>query len=307
MTTSPLVGRKLDTNKSSSRQGNKPERLIIHHTAGGGNSLAIQMLSGTLGPNDKKVSSHYINLTTGELVGSVDEELRAWTTGWEADKNSITVETVNTTGAPNWEVSANQLESLAQLAADCSVRYNWGPLTRENVRGHKEFAATACPGPFIWANFDNIINRANEIRLLRLGQTTTPPVADPEPTTPGTLADLSKLIDRIVRGELGNGQERISALKAMGFNDDQVAAIKLEVDRRVAELRSGSVVATPTLEPKEEPLTSAILIAINKMILSIIRGDWGNGQERIDRLKAAGYSDGQIQALQAAVTERLKG
>ena len=295
MTTSKLVGRKLSTNKSSSRQGNTPKQFIIHHTAGGGNALALRMLSGTLGPNDKKVSAHYILLTTGELVGSVDEERRAWTTGWNADKTAITVETVNVSGAPHWGVTDRQIAMLGRLAADLSIRYNWGPLTRQNVRGHKEFAATACPGPSIWPRMDEIVAHANRVRARWLNADTS----NPTPTPPvGSLADLDLLIQKIIRGELGNGEERVNRLKTLGFNDQQIKAIATEVTRRYNEIRA---------EQAAKPPTSAELIEIHRMITSIIRGDWGNGKERIERLAAAGFTQDQIDALQAAVTERMKG
>lgn len=39
----------------------------------------------------------------------------------------------------------------------------------------------------------------------------------------------------------------------------------------------------------------------------IIRGDWGNGQNRKDALKAAGYSDSEIKQIQAEVNKRMEG
>lgn len=306
MTTSPLVGRKLSTNKSSSRRGNKPEMVIFHHTAGGGNAVAIRMLSGTLGPNDKKVSSHYINLTTGELVGSVDEERRAWTTGWAADKSAITVETVNTSGAPTWAVSDQQLENMSQLAADLSIRYNWGTLGRHNVRGHREFGSTACPGPYIWPRMDSIIARANQIREARIGKPADPQPAPPQDTpsdsqVPDSLAELSQLIDRIVRGDLGNGAERIAKLKSMGFDDTQIASVKTEVDRRVASLRNPrpTVASTPSN-------TTGALVYVDKIVKKIINGDYGNGADRVKNLKASGFNQEQIDSLQAEVNRRMR-
>lgn len=43
------------------------------------------------------------------------------------------------------------------------------------------------------------------------------------------------------------------------------------------------------------------------IVNQIIRGEWGNGQDRKDALKAAGYSDAEIKALQAEVNKRMDG
>ena len=161
MTFSPLTAYTRETLKRSSRQGNKPRRLIIHHTAGG--SLASNLHTLSAGPAKK--SATYLLDTPGDLIGLVPEEFRPWTSGsFTADGPAITVETINTTGAPTWRVSDAQIETLAQLAADCSRRYGWGRLTRDNVQGHRDYAATACPGPYLYPRLDHIINRANAIR-----------------------------------------------------------------------------------------------------------------------------------------------
>jgi hypothetical protein len=286
------MGRKFATNKKSSRKGHTPKKLIIHHTAGGSNALAIRMLSGTLREGDKKVSSHYILLTTAELVGSVEEEYRAWTTGWEADKEAITVETVNSSGAPDWRVTDAQIAKLGRLAADLSMRYGWGRLTRENVDGHREYAATACPGPWIWSRLDSIIAHANRVRDRWIAYENQ---ARPPETPEGGLVAIDELIKKIIRGELGNGQERIDNLRAMGFSDDAIRALAAEVTRRFNEIK----------EQEAAKPTTSDLIAIHKMIISVVRGEWGNGEERVRRLTEFGLTSDQIDALQAAVNDYM--
>lgn len=172
MVRSPLATRSVSTSKKSSREGSKITRLIIHHTAGGTNEGNVTLLSAN---NGYDVSAHYVLQTTGRFVAIVPEEYRAWTTGRAADLPSVTVETVNSSGAPSWAVTDAQLESLSQLAADLSKRYGWGRLTRSNVRMHREFMATACPGPYIAGRINQIIARANEIRD---GKPATPAAPD---------------------------------------------------------------------------------------------------------------------------------
>lgn len=165
MVFSKLATRTVSTTKHSSRQGNKITQFIIHATMGGGDESNVAYLS--TGKND--VSASYVLQTTGNLVGVVPEELRPWTTGWQADKNAVTVETVNSTGAPNWLVTEAQIQKLAELAADLCKRYGWGRLDRTRIRAHREFMNTSCPGDYLYSKFGEIITRANQI----LGKTIT--------------------------------------------------------------------------------------------------------------------------------------
>lgn len=160
MTWSPLMSRSVYTSKFSSRQGNTIERLIPHHTGGGSNVGALDFLANS----EKKVSATYVLLTTGELVGLVPEEFRPWTTGWTADKCAITVETVNSSGAPDWRVTDAQIDMLTLLAADIAKRYGWEKLNRsQRIRGHRQYADTLCPGPYLWGKFDTIVKGANTL------------------------------------------------------------------------------------------------------------------------------------------------
>lgn len=159
MTFSPLTAYAVEHhNKFSSRGGVVPRYLTIHHWAGvgGGDTRLVN-------PNEG-VSCNYILYGVGDLVGQVPEQFRAWTSGsWEADAPGITVETQNSGVGGEWPVTDAALEKLAQLAADLSTRYEWGRLDRSRVRGHREFASTTCPGPYLWARLGWIIDRANEI------------------------------------------------------------------------------------------------------------------------------------------------
>lgn len=143
-------------NKFASRQGRGVSRVIVHHWAGtqGGDSRLVN-------PN-ADVSTNYILYSDGTLVGQVPEEYRAWTSGsWDADSPSITVEVQNSTGAPHWRVSDKAIAKLIELIADIARRYRWGSVSSSRVRGHREFAATACPGPYLWPRLGSIRSQAN--------------------------------------------------------------------------------------------------------------------------------------------------
>ena len=169
MTFSSLVGRTFATTKQGPRYGKRPERLIVHHCANTNSEAMVRYLSGSGGGT----SATYCLTTGPELVGIVPEELRPWTSNavvggvnYDNDSNSVTVETVNLTGAPEWRVTDAQIEMLAQLAADLCKRYGWGKLDRRRVVGHREVLPngyTECPGPYLYAHLDWIVERGNQI------------------------------------------------------------------------------------------------------------------------------------------------
>ena len=178
MTYSARVNRTLYTNKSHDRGGYTVQRVIVHNWAGLTGGIERLVYS------DDEASANYIGLSDGSMIGSVPEERRAWTSGsYDVDAQSITVEIQNTTTAPNWQVSEASLNALVELIADIARRYGWGYVDRSRVRGHREFAATECPGPFLYGHLDGIITRVNS--LLRSGSHTS------APTGPSTYAMAS--------------------------------------------------------------------------------------------------------------------
>ncbi|MEA5051505.1 MAG: hypothetical protein VB021_08585 [Oscillospiraceae bacterium] len=94
-----------------------------------------------------------------------------------------------------------------------------------------------------------------------------------------SVDDLAK---EVIHGDWGNGQERKDRLAAAGYDFSSVQ------DRVNQLLKTGGVAGGKSVE---------------EIAREVIRGDWGNGQERKDRLAAAGYDYGTIQGK---VNELLK-
>ena len=111
------------------------------------------------------------------------------------------------------------------------------------------------------------------------------------------------LIEEIIRGEWGNGDERANRLLNAGYNPVKV---QTAVNRfLVGEDWENSNLENGNNEWKEESekisdYTETSLLANNQNIDSIaaevIQGDWGNGEERKERLKLAGYDYDEVQA-----------
>ncbi len=258
MTFSPLASRSVAHHNKHRGKG-PVNRLVIHHWAGTSGGDAHLM-----NPNSD-ASASYILYGSGELVGQVPEELRPWTTGPTGDAGSVTVETQNSTGAPEWKVSDAAVEKLAQLAADLSNRYGWGPLNRTNVRGHREFGSTACPGPYLYPRLDAIVARANQIRG---GQAPTPaPSGGTYTVAKGdTLSSIGK--------KYGVTRQKLQELNKLANPNVIKVGQKLRVP--------GGAAPAPT--PGRD------------IALEVYQGKWGNGADRANRLRAAGYDPSAVQA-----------
>lgn len=172
MTFSGLTNHIRVSEQSSSRNGCDIKYVLLHGQASTNNEATVDaMVSGS-----KEVSANYTIDNEGNIFGIVPEERRAWTSGSSSDggkgaqfdRESITIEIENSTGAPDWKFSAAAEESAARLIADIHKRHPNVVLIRINgVIGHRELWTlyrasypTACPQSL---NMDGINNRAREL------------------------------------------------------------------------------------------------------------------------------------------------
>lgn len=178
-----IADRTLYTAKSSARPaGQTIIGVLLHHWAGTGSS-GINRLVHSSDP----ASANYI-IADGQIIASVPENRRAWTSGSAtADNPRITIEVQNSAGAPNWPVSAANLAALIRLIAYLADKYVWGTLGPAHVRGHLEFQATACPGPYLWSRRAQIISAAQAAR-------TPEPAQTPAPTPAPTRTPLERVM-----------------------------------------------------------------------------------------------------------------
>lgn len=170
----------------------KIDTITIHHMAG---NLSVETCGRVF--HNKKGNSNYGIGSDGRVALYVEEKNGAWTSNSKAnDMRAITIEVANNSGAPNWTISPQALTSLIELCADCCRRNDikaliWSPNKSDrinhrngcNMTMHKDFAATACPGPFI-ESIEGLIAIAVNQRLTQSGYVLNgydyAPVFDPE-------------------------------------------------------------------------------------------------------------------------------
>lgn len=135
--------------KFSSRNGKKITRVVWHHMAGNltvRQFMAIMQSTRQMSPT---VSIH----TDGTVYAWCPEERRPWTTGtYVCDDQALTFELANDQIGGDWHISNTVLDLAAQIHAEWSKRY--GIPTTYSYRGaginmHKDWASTACPGPYL--------------------------------------------------------------------------------------------------------------------------------------------------------------
>ena len=307
----------MSPNHSGSRY-NSISKITIHHMAG---NLSIETCGNVfLNPN-RQASSNYGIDSDGRIACYVDEENHPWTSAnWENDDRAITIEVANSETGGDWPISQEAYASLIRLCADICNRYGIYPYydgtPSATLTEHCMFVATNCPGPTIHAMQVNHVIE-NDIRAAMAGAA----VSAPQATQPvgGDVEDLARraiagefgngdarraalgsmyeavqarineiyggiqtnttyslddVASRVIAGEFGNGVDRINALASAGY--DNVA-----VQQRVNEILQGAPSST-------QGDMSAIAEAV-------YRGDYGNGQDRINALRADGYDPDAVQ------------
>lgn len=89
---------------------------------------------------------------------------------------------------------------------------------------------------------------------------------------------VAQIVQEVIAGKWGNGNDRKAKLQAAGYNYDEVQA---------------AVNAAMGAKPAPAPARKSN----DAIAQEVIIGKWGNGNDRIQKLKAAGYDPNAIQAL----------
>lgn len=110
-------------------------------------------------------------------------------------------------------------------------------------------------------------------------QTASKPTTSKPVTKPTAKKTVEQIAKEVLAGKWGNGDTRKQKLKAAGYDYNAVQA-------KVNELCG--VTSRPTTVSKPTK-------TISQLADEVIAGKWGNGQDRINRLKKAGYDPTVIQ------------
>lgn len=268
MSNSSLVNIKVpahSNNYTVGRSGRKIEKIAIHHMVG---ILTAKQCGGIFQNGSRKASSNYGIGKDADVGLYVDEANTSYcNSNWDSNCKSVTIETSNSSLGGDYPVSDAVLNKLIELVADIAKRNNLGKLVKgQNLVWHRMYAATTCPGNYLLSKMDYIAEQANKIN----GQATSAP----ETTNKKSNEEIA---NEVIAGKWGNGDARKTALTNAGYDFSVIQSI---VNEKLTGKKAES-------KPK--------LKSIDEVAREVIAGQWGNGQDRFNKLAAAGYDGNAVQ------------
>lgn len=156
--------------------------VTLHHNAGTGGHDRVLRTWQT-----RPASAHFNVDQRGTVAQYVKVNEYAWATGnTEGNARSISIEMTNSGGHPNWPVNEETWRSAARLVAWLHWKILGTRPTRDTVKYHSDWKATACPGPHMKSRRNAVLRVAQEAYDEFTGSsspTTQPSRPTPRPST----------------------------------------------------------------------------------------------------------------------------
>ena len=286
-TNSTLVSyTKLSPNHSGQRT-HSIDRITPHCVVG---QCSVETLGSIFYPTSRQASCQYGIGPDGRIGMYVEEKNRSWCSSSNAnDQRAITIECASDTTEP-YAMNSKVYDALIKLCVDICKRngkkkliwlgdkdktLNYNPKSDEMViTVHRWFANKSCPGNWLYARLGDL---ATKVTAQLAGTTTTP-------ETP--TATLYR-----VRKTWSDSKTQKGAFKVLSnakkCADDNAGYSVFDEKGNVVYTGKNTVVKKTVTELAKE----------------VIAGKWGNGQDRKNRLTAAGYD---YTVVQNKVNELLK-
>ena len=287
------------------------DRITPHCVVG---QLSCESICGCFTSPSREASCNYGIGTDGRISLCVEEKNRSWCSSSNAnDQRAITIECASDTTEP-YAMNDKVYASLINLCTEICKRYgkkkllwfadkdkslNYNPAADEMIiTVHRWFSNKSCPGNWLYARLGDLATKVTA----NLGGSTSPTA------------------DNLYRVQVGayknkaNAEAQLNRVKAAGFDTYmvqvdgmykiQVGAYrqKANADSMMAKLKSASFDAFVTTKSGTAASSAPTKKSIDEIAREVIRGDWGNGADRKDRLTAAGYD---YEAVQARVNALL--
>ena len=294
--------------------------VVIHNDAG---SMNPKQYVDWLRERDKSlgIAHYYCNRKTIAQVLNTSD-IGYHTGDWWSNCRSIGYEVCESLKVSDEDFLANEDVALAQATED--LLFYGLPINTDTVRLHHEFVPTTCPHRSMELHggttesvkayfvermryFATLGDNVGVI-LLRLGNYGNKFKLE---TVIRNRSDSSRSIaQKVIEGEFGNGEERVKRLTEAGYDATEVQE---EVNRMMSE-EGGECNEDTNTETTKQNSDCRILCGtgesqlyrddnIETIAAEVIQGDWGNGEERRERLERAGYDYDVVQAM---VNELMK-
>ena len=285
MSNSPLVSyTKLSPNNSGKRT-HCIDRITPHCVVG---QCSVETLGNVFAPASRQASSNYGIGADGKIGMYCEEKNRSWCSSSNAnDQRAVTIECASDTKSP-YAMKDVVYQSLIKLCVDICKRngktkllwfgdkdksLNYKPKADEMViTVHRWFANKSCPGDWLYSRLDDLASKVTA-QLGTSSQNTSSTVKKPLYRVRKTWKDAKS--QKGAFNNLSNAKKCADNNKGYYVFDDK-----------------GKVVY-PTQKKK----------SVDTIAREVIRGDWGNGDERKRKLTSAGYD---YSVVQKRVNEMLR-
>jgi hypothetical protein len=254
-------------------------KVTIHHNAGRLSHEGVLNVWKT-----RPASAHFDVDGYGAVAQYVEMNEYAWACGsTTGNQSSISIELCNSATGGDWPVAEVTWRSGARLTGWIFAKVIGVRPDSSNVVPHNYWKATTCAGPYMARVFGEFIRVAQQAYDFFKGGGSSPT----PPPSPGGKS-INELAREVIAGNWGNNPERANRLRAAGYDP---AAVQAEVNR-ILSGGGGAPAPAPSRKTNEQ------------LADEVLRGQWGNGDERRRRLTEAGYN---YDAVQTVVNQRLGG
>ena len=274
-TNSPLVNyTKISPNKTIGRK-HAIDTITIHCVVG---QASVETLGNIFARPARQASSNYGIGFDGRIGMYCEEKDRSWCSSSPSnDHRAITIEVASDTTYP-YAVNAKAYASLINLVADICKRngikeLKWkadksliGQVDKQNMTVHRWFAATACPGEYLYSRMGQIAQEVN--KKLGIGVTTN------------QMYRIRK-----------SWKDAASQIGAYTNFDNAKRACK---DGYYVFDSKGNIVY-PEQKQEAAPTPAPTKKSVQEIAAEVWAGKWGNGAIRKQRLEAAGYNYNEVQ------------
>lgn len=272
----------LDKTKHVTHKSFRKTSVTLHHNAG---RLSHD---GVLNVWKVRPASAHFNIDgQGTAAQFVRVNEYAWATGnTEGNRSTISIEMANSAVGGNWPVATITWQRAARLAGWLFSKVIGQAPSKSNFHYHSHWSSTACAGPYMDSIYSKVLAEAQKWYKYYEGGTATKPSSS---TTSKPVASARKsntqIASEVWAGKWGTGQDRINRLKRAGYNPTVIQNL---VNRGVGR--------QSVSQDKNRK-------SISQIADEVIAGKWGNGTQRVARLKRAGYD---AAAVQREVNRKLR-
>ena len=300
----------------------EPKYVVIHNTA---NDAPAENEIAYMVRNDNQVSFHYA-VDDQEIVQGIEENRNAWHCGdgnGDGNRSGIAIEICySKSGGQKFEAAE---KNAAELAASILKKYGWGI---DRLKKHQDFNGKYCPHRTLdmgWERFVKMVEGylgissteakedtpakksvdeiAKEVIAGKWGNGTERKqklaaagydadavqekvnalLCAPAEEAKPAQKSVTEIAKEVIAGKWGNGSARKEKLKAAGYDPDEV---QVKVNSLLGASSSSSDNAGSSGSAKK---------SVDAIAKEVIAGKWGNGAERKQKLKAAGYDPDEVQ------------